>query len=375
MTEPRRARRGRRAILAATLAGALGVSPAGFAAAPEPTSLPSDRGAFDALVEEARVAREEGRLDDALAALRHAYALSHSPAVLNNVGVLLEELGRYDEALAAARELADHPELPSDRRPGVDARVAALEDKAGAAWLRLRLDPGATATVLHEVVPGDRELRREPGRARVTVRDPGRAVAVQTDVRLIRGRRLDLDLTEAACRERLGAYDVADLGGPALQMGRARWSLAGPDAVRRIYVDPGDHRLSLPGGGERTLSVAGGEVLALVPGAPDAGSYIPYLLVGGAGLVSAGVGAGLLVDAGAQRDDLRAALGSEPVDGLGREAALARERDADDQATSGAVLVGAGAVAITAALVWWAVSDETPTIAVRGTSAAWTVRF
>ncbi|MCB9732405.1 MAG: hypothetical protein H6745_07330 [Deltaproteobacteria bacterium] len=155
-----RCRRPRLAALAVALAMAA-PGPAAWAAEPAPVG--DDRAAFDALVEEARVARAAGDLERALAALERAYALSGSAAVLNNVAVTLADLGRYGDAAAAAASLAAHPDVPPGRKDQVDALAAELAGKAARGWLRVALDPGATAANGGRALSPDADAEVPPG--------------------------------------------------------------------------------------------------------------------------------------------------------------------------------------------------------------------
>lgn len=71
------------------------------------------------------VAFREGRYENALDYLQRAYALSHRPALLYNIGTTLDRLRRDDEALAAFEQyLREVPE--TDNRLEVESRIAVL---------------------------------------------------------------------------------------------------------------------------------------------------------------------------------------------------------------------------------------------------------
>jgi tetratricopeptide (TPR) repeat protein len=88
-----------------------------------------------ALVDDARVAYEEDRHEDAVALLDEAYALYPEPALLINRGRALEAMGRCEEAREGYRRALAQP---GDHR---EAASAALEGAAGCRAPSPVLDP------------------------------------------------------------------------------------------------------------------------------------------------------------------------------------------------------------------------------------------
>lgn len=92
---------------------------------------------FRTLLDQAAADRSAGRLDDALIKLERAYRLKPSPALLNNLGLLLQELGRYREAADAYRGVLDDPASPENLRQLDRERLLAVEPLLSSGWLVL----------------------------------------------------------------------------------------------------------------------------------------------------------------------------------------------------------------------------------------------
>ncbi|MBK6685793.1 MAG: tetratricopeptide repeat protein [Deltaproteobacteria bacterium] len=110
-------------IVQLTLALLLGVAPP-----PDP---------FRSLLDQAAADRSAGRLDEALAKLERAYRLKPSPALLNNLGLLFQELGRYREAADAYRGVLDDPTTPENLRQLDRERLLTVEPLLQSGWLVL----------------------------------------------------------------------------------------------------------------------------------------------------------------------------------------------------------------------------------------------
>ena len=61
-------------------------------------------------------ARDAGDLDRTVEFLREAYAVKPAPEILNNMGKILEQLGRYREAVDAYQKVADDPKADAQLR-------------------------------------------------------------------------------------------------------------------------------------------------------------------------------------------------------------------------------------------------------------------
>lgn len=113
---------------------------------------------FRVLVDGAAADRRAGDLDGALDKLERAHRLRASPALLNNIGVLLQELGRYRAAAAVFRAVvadpkADRGVVERDRK-----RLTELEPKLERAWVVRKRNDRVGAVVVCGVPVSDREV-------------------------------------------------------------------------------------------------------------------------------------------------------------------------------------------------------------------------
>ncbi len=110
-------------LLPSVVARAQGPAASGTSA-PQASDLEAHR-----LFEQGRDAFAEGEFEQALESFRHAYGLSHRPALLFNIGAAADCLRRTDEALDAfERYLRQVPDAPN--RHEVEARVRILHEQS-----------------------------------------------------------------------------------------------------------------------------------------------------------------------------------------------------------------------------------------------------
>ena len=140
------------------------------------------------------------------ALLREAYGQQALPVIMNNLGKLLEEQGRYLEALEAYRKVTDDPDADAQLRALDRARVGALEPKAIKGWVRV---PAAAAwswgRVAGALIPFDDALDVGiPPGARLVEIMPGAGGGILrlTVMRFPRGRRVVIDPTWTDVRAR-----------------------------------------------------------------------------------------------------------------------------------------------------------------------------
>jgi hypothetical protein len=95
----------------------------------------------ESVMNEAVKAREAGDLERVVALLREAYQLHPAPAILNNLGKILEQMGRYREAVDAYQRVADDPKADAQLRTLDTSRIAALRPKMNKAWVLPQVDP------------------------------------------------------------------------------------------------------------------------------------------------------------------------------------------------------------------------------------------
>lgn len=89
------------------------------------------------LVEQAARAREAGKLEQSLAFMREAYAIDPQPLLLNNVGAILEQLGRYAQAVETFEKVLASKDIPPELRELDEERVARLRPKLKSAYVFL----------------------------------------------------------------------------------------------------------------------------------------------------------------------------------------------------------------------------------------------
>ena len=109
---------------------------AALAAAPAHSARPMKEIMADAVK-----ARDAGNLNRTVEFLREAYQAKPAPEILNNLGKILEELGRYREAVDAYQKVADDPNADPQLRSLDTSRIAALQPKLNRAWVLPKITP------------------------------------------------------------------------------------------------------------------------------------------------------------------------------------------------------------------------------------------
>lgn len=95
-------------------------------------------GRFDTLINSARTARSQGAFLKAAQLLLKAYQMSPNPVLLNNIGKMYEEAGKYSKAYEAYKSVADDPNAPSTLRPMNISRMNGIEGKLSKGHLLLK---------------------------------------------------------------------------------------------------------------------------------------------------------------------------------------------------------------------------------------------
>ena len=96
---------------------------------------------FESIMAEAVQAKKAGKLNRVVDLLRDAYELRPAPELMNNLGRMLEELGRYRESFDAYKKVADDPEADPNLRALDASRMAIVQGKLGKAWVLPKLKP------------------------------------------------------------------------------------------------------------------------------------------------------------------------------------------------------------------------------------------
>lgn len=362
------------------LAG-LGIAPGLDAAAG--TARAAQTEDFRALLAQAKAARDAGELEHAVTLLRRAHDLHPAPEILNNIGRVYEDLGRYQDATSTYRQVIDDPKADANLRALDAARVAALTPKLGRAWVRLTLTPSASRAWLggRRAASGGAEIGLETGPQWIEGVTPDGATVWLLRRAFEAGRRTELALdTTAALQGELGATMTAltlsqasppvrlEIDGYALRsdLGRATRVIlpAGPHVVR-AELDGGAvvaARRVLEAGQPTALSELGRDALARDAaqgaarrqgGQATSPGWGPYVLLGtGTATTATGIALALLADS--DRGDVRSAQVDSRgvVTGLTLAQARKIEGDANDKGTAGAVLMGLGVAQLAGGLAW-----------------------
>ncbi len=301
------------------------------------------------------------RFDEALAAAEKAYALDDHPELLNNLGVVLQALGRYADAAAAFERVLADPRSSDALRARDRARLAELLPSVAVASVVFE---GTEVPAVLGEAHADREgeQRTPPGSTLLLLRDRGALVA--RVVELPAGRRTTFVLPEHLTHPDDAFIDVGAerLRGLALDGFEFDWV---PDPGSRVRLAPGRHRLAMTtregAQTSREVTLAPGEVFVLsaapaiveaAVSAPPEAPVAPWIVVG-SGAAVAIAGGVLLGVAHANSSDRHFRLVGES--GRSRilyEEALAREQRVEREAAAGVGLMIAGGVAAMSGVVW-----------------------
>ncbi len=359
-----------------------------------PARAEAQQRTFESIMAEAVQAKKAGKLNRVVDLLRDAYEIRPAPELMNNLGRVLEELGRYRESFEAYKKVADDPEADPNLRALDASRMAIVQGKLGKAWVLPKLKPdGVELRVDGEkpTAPPGQEFSSDPGLRALEMRSPA------GDEVFLRFRELTLDVRTVI---------EQDLDNPPASSGRLLFEGLTP-ALESITVNGYDLRadvsglaaLRLPSGryrveikqeGKKALgvdaNVGAGTTMSLTEllpkpktakpkpkpkaepkpepkpepvveeSAPDegGGAGIWPWVTAGAGLALVGGGVGMHFLAEADRDEIRDAK----RDAQGRllislADAQTIEDDANTKDTIGVVVGAVGAAAIIGGVTWW----------------------
>lgn len=373
-----------RALIVAGVVLAYGlVSPPG-----ETAAQPAATDPFTELLRQANEARLDGKMSQALDLLERAYQLQPSPELLNNRGKMLEELGRYAEAADLYGKVADDPNADSELRSLDAARKAALAPKLTQGWLEPQVKPSdALLWVNGEATDGAStgEIPVDPGGAWAEFSSPTRSVVVLRRVVLEPGLRTAFSENLDSPRKTDGAIGFSDTVMPALSVRINGYKLRSPITNRTaVRLSPGEYDIEVELVGSEvftdrvTVSPASqtrvgqgyeaAPVVVYEPVEPERVISPWPFVTAGLGLAAAGVGTWLLIDADAERDDVRSAasevrnIGGEPTEvitGITFASAADKEDSANLKSDLGIALVSVGGAAVVGGLLWWLLDDPT----------------
>ncbi len=340
------------------------------------TAPPGTASTPAALMAEAERARARGELDASLELVRRAHALDPSPALLHNIAVLCESLGRYAEAAQAFRGVVDDARTPAEVRARDLERLDALEPKRAYAWLVVSsAGPRAVVYLDRELIAVGEEVRIPPGRHLLEI-ERTRSEALRVELLdLPAGRRTTVAIAPGGAPTTHAVVTLGHVAPPvsALEVDGARLRgvpphdrLELPAGARRIrYLPYGETweevGLELSPGDARALGEAPGSVgtAVLTMPTPALGAEPvarwPQVVMAGGAVAALASGVVLSVSAASDRAEVEEAARdpSGVVVGLTYARAGELEAGADTKATAGAIALGVGAAAALAALVWW----------------------
>jgi hypothetical protein len=319
-------------------------------------------------------------MERASALLRQAIALKPLPEMLNNLGRVYEEMGRYSEAIELYRRVVAHPKAnPALRR--LDAtRIELLEPRLDLAWLAI----DSTAPDLQVFVEGrvatwkpGKELGMSPGRriVQITSADGGRAQVVFGEYEA--GRRSAIAVTLEDRPKRVGCMRWTEVASTLTGFTVRGYALAGDvSALEAVCLLPGTYAVR-GRQAERTpirekVTVRAGRtidwtdaLLTAQAGLDVAGAEqdissgrVGPLSALGAGALMAGVGIYLMASAESDRDEVNESVEESGLMTLSMAEATDLESSANEKGLLGSVLFGVGAAAALGGTAWLLLADE-----------------
>lgn len=333
-------------------------------------SLQAEPPSAQAWAERATKAFQERRYEDALEAAREAYRLDPQPELLNNLGVVLEALGRFDEAADAFRRVVEDPRTTQEIREKDRQRLVALEPRLTSATVRFEPAPDLEATLASagDSARTDRgeDQRVAPGAVLLTIRRISTTALTARRLELSAGRRTTIRIEEEELRPDDAFIDLGPERVRAMEIDGRRLGWV-PDPGARLRLDPGRRAIAWTARDgrphARTFELAPGETVPLVeaaivappPVAPESSlNLAPW--IGGAGVAVAVVGGVLLGVAHGTAASVGPMAGTN-VASVTYAEAVAREQRADREASVGVSLMIGGGVTAAGALVWSLVSS------------------
>lgn len=249
-------------LMAVSLGLSILAAPAALA---QNSSIPLDASAQDsnddktqqakALITQARSARIKGDLNRTADLLLRAYSIDPKPVLLNNLGKIYEEMGRYDLAYATYKRVVDDPNTSQKLRDLDKDRMARIYEKLTATlvlvpktvtwsqvWINSKGYPMGSGI----------ELSVPTGPLMIDIFDAKSTVVVRLDVNGPAGRRLVLDhnLTKNL-DQRFGvmSWDRANrkLKGMSIDDVAVSASLV---RAKGVQIAPGNYRVGLEWVGE-----------------------------------------------------------------------------------------------------------------------------
>ena len=350
---------------------------------------------FDEVMSEAVLARNNGEFGRAIELLKQAHAMRPDPKLLNNLGKMLEQVGRYREAHKTYSLVADDPNADSSLR-GLDAaRVAALTPKLGKAWVVAEVIPADASLFVRgskiEVPFGD-EFSVKPGQNtleiassaedKAVLRFTGFPVDIRTKYKESLEKAVDTDalislegfqeLVPKPESIAVNMYEVQSnletLESIRMSAGRYRIQVKfseGKPLTVQMKLSPGKKYVlaktlakGLAKRAEKLRKERSGMVRGMVAGRSGVWPYVTT----GVGVVLVGTGAAYMFMGKADENKVLNATTNDDgnIDGISREEAQALQDSAGQKKSIGAALLGVGAAAAFGGAMWWMLDEPIP---------------
>ncbi|MEC9071871.1 MAG: tetratricopeptide repeat protein [Myxococcota bacterium] len=343
---------------------------------------------FEALVNEAVKARNAGDLERTAAMLRQAIEVKPVPEMLNNLGSIYEDLGRYADAVEMYQKVVSNPGADGVLKRLDATRIELLTPKLDRAWLAI----GSKAKDLKVFVDGaaadwrpGQEVPVKPGPAAVELATPdgkrtqvvfgnyeaGRRSAVMVSL----GKKVTemgrISWTKTSTRLKgftVNGYGLSgDLGKlRAVHLAPGRYVVEGKQAgrtpvMKAVQVSAGktqDLTAMLMGASEAVVPEGTTSAEIVVEGSDSSGAAIRWGTIG-VGAALTGTGIALMSMATADRNQVKDA----EVNGvmtMPMSEAVALEDSANTKGLAGSVLMGLGLAGAVGGAVWMVLDDDEP---------------
>lgn len=335
---------------------------------------------LQALLQQAAQAKEQGDLKTSLRLMREAHSLKPAPELLNNVGYLLQLLGRYEEAVQTyQRVLSMHP-LSEKLRALDEMRIRALRKKLTKGWLRVDRAP-SEAQIFVDGAP--LRLRRgqergfRPGGHFFEVRRAKSSELLLRRLTLRAGLRVQSDLfTRPRKDAQLELRGVEALEVLLIDGYRLRSELS---SLQKIWLSPGRRAVEVRASGRRRkldVELRPGESIQLsallaslempesskvqqIVATPARGHHPLVYVLGGLGAATAIAAAVMFPLASADRRTVTEAErdGRGVIIGVTFAKADRLERDANRKSAAGVGLLAGGGALVLSSFIWWLVEE------------------
>ncbi len=335
---------------------------------------------LQALLQQAAQAKEQGDLNTSLRLMREAHSLKPAPELLNNVGYLLQLLGRYEEAVQTyQRVLSMHP-LSEKLRALDEMRIRALRKKLTQGWLRIDRAPSQAQIYVDGALVQLRmgqERGFRPGAHFFEVRTAQSSELLLRRLTLRAGLRVQSDLfTRPREDAQLQLRGVEALEVLLIDGYRLRSDLS---SLQKIWLSPGRRTVEVRAAGRsRKLDAelrpgASIQLSALlasykkpelskvqqIVAAPAPKHHPAVYVLGGLGAATAIAAAVMFPLASADRRMVTEAERDERdvIVGVTLAKADRLERDANRKSAAGVGLLAGGGALLLSSFVWWLVEE------------------